>query len=71
VRIETLDNPGWSLNIDLVGTTARDRPFVPVRIERSEKDWIDARVLEQKFVGHCGPQNLEELLDLFLAFAAN
>ena len=31
VRIESLDNPGWALDIDLADTTLADKPFTEVK----------------------------------------
>ena len=33
VKIETLDNPGWLLTVDLAGTEREGRPDAVVRIE--------------------------------------
>jgi hypothetical protein len=65
VQIGTLDNPGWTLEIDLAGTPLenllRPRNFE----ERSERDWIFYKIDECKFIGACGPKNLGELIDVF------
>ena len=62
VRIETLDNPGWSVAIDLA-----DTPYQALQVfheeHRSETDWIVYRVKDEKLEGACGPANLTELLD--------
>lgn len=62
IRIETLDNPGWSVKIDLTGT-----PYEELQAShedyRSETDWIFYRVTEMQLKGACGPSNLAELLD--------
>jgi Immunity protein 53 len=31
VRIESLDNPGWALDIDLADTALADKPFTEVK----------------------------------------
>jgi hypothetical protein len=65
VRLDTLDNPGWTLEIDLRGTGAENRTLEPIKIERTEKDWIHYRVAEKKFRAAMGPQNLAEGIEAF------
>jgi hypothetical protein len=65
VHIGTLDNPGWTVDIDL-----RDTPYQNISLEvlfkeRSEDDWVHCSIKEQKFQGRCGPENLDELLQVF------
>jgi hypothetical protein len=72
VKIESLDNPGWSLTIDVYETDLNDRPF-PI-IERTATpanldDWIYCRVQDGRFFGAGGPSNLGELLEAFLQWA--
>jgi hypothetical protein len=65
VRIATLDNPGWSVDIDLTATPLEDLEQARHFDERDENDWISYELKESKFIGHCGPQNLEELISIF------
>jgi len=62
ITIATLDNPAWSVDVDLKAGLEK---FAPLRIERSETDWIDCRMEGNRFRGACGPNNLTELLTLF------
>lgn len=68
IRIDTIDNPGWSLTVDLGGTAAAGEPFVPVQHQRSETDWISCRIQSERFEAFGGPSNLEELLSIFLSW---
>ena len=70
VRIETLDNPGWKLDIALHETSLADCPFDPITTERSENDWIHCKVVDCVFQSRGGPKNLAEMLRAFLAWAA-
>lgn len=70
IEISTLDNPGWSIRIDLRGTELETRPFQPAAWERSEKDWGRCRVVDGRFEGFGGPHQLSALLDQFLAWAS-
>ena len=65
VRIETLDNPGWIVEVDLAGTAQEDLALEDVRIERSGQDWVNCRVVDRKFRGAGGPLNLREIVDIF------
>lgn len=65
ISIETLDNPGWSVSIDLVGTPLADKTFSTVRWERSTNDWGFCDVKDSTFLAHGGPQNLTEILEMF------
>lgn len=69
VSISTLDNPGWSVDIDITETALAQRPFAAVRTERSEHDWFHAWIDGPNFLIRCGPKNLDEALRLFLDWA--
>jgi len=71
VRIETMDNPGWTLRIDLNGTNAESRSLDRVKIERTEDDWICFWVDQKQFHAAMGPQNLTEAVDAFLKWFGN
>jgi hypothetical protein len=70
IRLETLDNPGWSLDVSLVGTHLEDQPFAVRRIERSSTDWFHAFRRDLNFCGRCGPGNLTEVIDVFRRWAS-
>jgi hypothetical protein len=65
VVLETLDNPGWLLKVDVKGTEFESRTEDPRRIERSEVDWIHWWVEDDRFHAAGGPGNLEEMLRTF------
>jgi hypothetical protein len=69
ISIGTLDNPGWSLRVDLSETELGRRDFSPLKIERADNDWVQCRVVDGKFEGFGGPKNLIELIDVFLNWA--
>ena len=69
VTIESLDNPGWRVTIDLHGTPLEGREFEAVEIMRGLQDWLDCHVQDKKFVAGCGPRNLNELLKTFFDWA--
>lgn len=71
LKIVTLDNPGWVVEISLTDTEVEDKYFAPVDICRSEDEWIYAKVELSKdgkndtFRLFCGPQNLSEAVGIF------
>lgn len=69
VSIENLDNPGWMVTIDLIETDLKDKDFNEILEERTESNWIDCRVEENKFTGMGGTFNLTEILEVFLNWA--
>jgi hypothetical protein len=69
VTIESLDNPGWRVTVDLVGTPLERRDFDAVEIKRDDLDWLDCHVEDKTFIAGCGPRNLSELLATFLDWA--
>ena len=40
VEITTLDNPGWSVRVNVAGTELDRRPFERVTVDRSEDHWV-------------------------------
>jgi len=69
VTIETLDNPGWSIKIDLVGTRLAGHSFAPLEHRLSKRNFLVARIDDEKFKAFCGPDRLEDALKLFLDWA--
>ncbi|MEL6382078.1 MAG: immunity 53 family protein [Cyanobacteria bacterium J06626_18] len=65
VTLETLDNPGWSIAIDLQDTALEDKLFQDVEIERTEGDWVLCKVKSRQFKVACGPFNLIEAIGIF------
>jgi hypothetical protein len=66
LRIETIDNPGWRVHIDLSGTQLRYRTLDEMSVDRTETNWLRWRAGDGKFEGFGGPGNLKELLHKFL-----
>jgi hypothetical protein len=71
IRIRTLDNPGWSLEIDLNGTKAESRSLDVVKLSRTESDWIHYWVEKKKFFARMGPVNLTETIGIFCRWFAD
>jgi Immunity protein 53 len=71
IKIESLDNPGWWIEIDLVGTNLQDRQFFNQEVHRSENDWYECRVQNKKFIGTGDPTKLHVLLQEFYEWERN
>ena len=69
VTIGTLDNPGWSVTIDLEETNLEDKSFESFEKEDSEEQWIHCSVKDRKFLGAGDETRLEEILRIFLDWA--
>jgi len=65
IKIGTLDNPGWFLEVGLAGTRKESAQPSETKIERSETDWIHYYVREGRFEAYGGPKNLREMLGIF------
>ncbi|MFK8252119.1 immunity 53 family protein [Ancylobacter terrae] len=66
VKITTLDNPGWSVAIDLTGTGVDGLHF-PSRQHNyeHEADWWLCRTEDNKFIGVGGPMHLGSIIEVF------
>lgn len=69
VSIESLDNPGWRVHIDLVGTDLAGRQFDEVKDLEREDTWIHCLVEDGQFRGAGGPSMLRAIIETFLAWA--
>jgi hypothetical protein len=77
VKIETVDNPGWTLKIDLEETELEGRPFESQRSgEVSEEydptkvaSWWVCRVEKSQFYAACGAHDLETIISIFRDWA--
>jgi len=69
VTIDTLDNPGWLMTIDLVETSLDGRVTSGRRIDRTESDWLQFESDGQTFKAAGVALNLEELIEAFLSWA--
>lgn len=76
VEIGTLDNPGWFLKIDLLDTNLSGKIFPSIEYgvgnngETSGNNWITCKTVNDQFVARGGPEKLEEMIGVFLAWAA-
>ena len=71
VDIDTMDNPGWSVIINLQDTELENKKFHEIKIHRNENDWLFCFIKEDRFEGRCGPLNASEVLQIFQNWAEN
>jgi hypothetical protein len=71
IHIATIDNPGWSVVIDLVGTLMTSAQFEPVDVELGGGHWYSCRVEDSKFRGWGGAHNLSDIVRIFLRWVAD
>lgn len=78
IKIETIDNPGWSLDYKISpddiseeswNTFIKNHTLFKKRVKNDLSDidvWCTAIGNDIKFTGACGPLNLGDLIDIFL-----
>jgi hypothetical protein len=76
ITIQSTDNPGWWVTIDLTGTALEQKPFAPVvHGDFANGDprppWLHCRVKESVFHGAGDTGQLDEILGVFLAWSQN
>jgi hypothetical protein len=71
VSIDTLDNPGWLVKIDLAETALESRPFKTKTHGNpgTSESWVNCKVEGKQFVGAGGIGNLVEVLDIFITWS--
>lgn len=73
IRIDTLDNPGWLLEIDITDTPLQEKVLVPVHRGDSEMDesWLFCSVADGQFKAAGGVPDLPDMLEQFLRWAGH
>ena len=66
VQVETLDNPGWLVRIDLAGTTLASASFEKRENMESKETWLECRTRDGQWTGAGGPRMLRRILTEFL-----
>jgi hypothetical protein len=71
ISIQTLDNPGWLLKVNLIGTNLEGATMIPISEDCDDSSnpagdvWIDCRIREHEFVGASDPTQLPRLITIF------
>jgi hypothetical protein len=69
IRIDTLDNPGWAIDIDLNETTMEDKAFVKIANYKDDNDFIFCDVENNVFRASGDPDKLVSILKIFKDWA--
>ena len=64
IRISTLDNPGWSVEISLINTFLENRTFNYSQ-KTNTLDWIEIDIKNNLFIGSGSVDNLVLIIDKF------
>lgn len=73
IKITTLDNPGWLVTIDLLGTSQEGKQMEPVGDDsqinhigiEGNHSWLDCKVEGNRFIGAGGPGSLRTICEVF------
>lgn len=68
VKIDTIDNPGWLVRIDLIGTNLEGKKTSWVLFEKSELDWWGFAFKGDIYEGSGDPGKLTTILKKFKSF---
>jgi len=77
VAIGTLDNPGWSLEVELTQSELDGKQLdtvthgTPASSIEESGDWFVCETKNNKFMAHGGPQKLDEMIGVFLKWAGS
>lgn len=68
ITIETIDNPGWDLTIDLKNTSLENEKMEYVFTKINEDDWYGIKVENSQFNAFGDPNKLSFLIEKFKQF---
>jgi Immunity protein 53 len=71
IKIETLDNPGWRVTIDLTDTELQDVPLAPIE-DRAEDGslWWQCWRDDRGFHAACGATSLQTVFAAFIEWGS-
>ena len=71
VKIDTSDNPGWIVEIDIIDTPLENKPFDTIHYGETDHDYLICKIENGKFEGFGDVTKLENILNSFLNWAEN
>ena len=71
IKIDTLDNPGWIVKIDIAETPLMGKPFSKIEIDNGSSDWLFCKVENNVFEGVGDPLKLTLILKVFREWVEN
>ena len=69
IIIETMDNPGWKVDIYLYDTELEGQLFDEIIINNNDTDWMSCKVEDYFFKGIGDPNKLQKILEIFKNWA--
>lgn len=69
ITIETVDNPGWYIVINLNDTICQNRDFTMIEMDNGEMDWYFCLTKNNNFEASCSPKHLNTVLKHFKNWA--
>lgn len=75
INIESCDNPGWWVKIDLMGTSLQSRHYPPIKVNIDERGfqkeprWLSCCVIDGVWHGSGDETKLPEIVSYFLRWA--
>lgn len=70
IQIDTIDNPGWSLKIDLLETPYEGKK-TSMKVLNGDDDWYDVTSDGEAFTAFGDASKLQFLINLFKEFIEN
>jgi len=65
IKIETLDNPGWSVSIDLHETKFSNLSMPELSKNKGDEGWIVCSIKNERFEGFGDGLKLNEIIGVF------
>lgn len=65
IKIKTLDNPGWMIDIDLNDTELENKKFQDINLYINDDDWLFCKVENNVFKGRGDMDKLEQIIGNF------
>jgi hypothetical protein len=69
IRLATLDNPGWALDVSIGDTELAGAATEWHRNDKSDLEWLHWRSTGEMFEARCGVADLPRALEAFRMFA--
>lgn len=70
IKIYTVDNPGWAVEIDLKNTKIENKLFNKIQYDHGDSDWLLCYVKDSVFQGNGDSHKLSMILDIFKTWAS-
>lgn len=72
IKMESLDNPGWNVEIDFNNTSIDIENDIPYKLfENGDNNWIGYQIKSNIFYGVGDPLKLNLILELFKELVTN